>query len=235
MPQRDEIRAKRDEIRAIPVFEDLDERTQDLLAGLARTRKFESGQEIFAEGDTGTGFHVVAAGRVKVYKLSPGGREQILHVWGPGEPFGEVAVFEGGAFPAHASALEPTRTLFFPRAGLVELIRAEPEFALRWLAVLSRRLRRFAVQVEALTLREVPERLAAWLLLLDEEQGGHGEVTLDLAKNQLANLLGATPETFSRVLARLAKEGLVETRGRALTILDAEALADVADGRRRLG
>lgn len=227
--------AVRDELVRVPLFEALPERQLEALAALAVPRTWDAGQEIFAEGDPATGFHVVAAGRVKVYKLSPGGREQILHVWGPGEPFGEAAMFEGGAFPANAAAIEPSRTLLVPRRGFVDLVRRDPDLALGMLAVLSRRLRRFAAQVEALTLREVPQRLAAYLLLVDDEQGRPDVLRLDVAKAQLANLLGATPETFSRVLARLAREGLVRADGpRALELLDRDALAALADGRQRL-
>lgn len=225
----------RTDLSDVSLFEGLAPADLDALAALARPRSFAAGQQIFAEGDPGLGFHVVAAGKVKVMKYAPDGKEQILHVWGPGEPFGEVAVFEGDAFPAHAEALEETRTLFFPREALLGAIGHRPELAMRLLAVLSRRLRRFVAQVEALTLREVPARLAAYLLLQDEQQQARGLVSLDLAKGQLANLLGATPETFSRVLARMTREGLVESAGaRALKILDADGLVDLAEGRRRL-
>lgn len=223
----------RETIAAVPLFEGLDRPHLDQLAALAVPRSYAAGQVIVTEGDPGTGFHVVTAGRVRVFKSSPEGREQILHVWGPGEPFGEVAVLEGGAFPAGAAALEPTRTLYFPRAALLDLVRRQPEFALRLLGMLARRLRGFAAQVEALTLREAPARLAAYLLLRDEEQGRTGLVELDLAKGQLANLLGATPETFSRVLARLAREGLTRNEGvRSVRLLDPDGLAAVAAGRK---
>jgi CRP/FNR family transcriptional regulator len=233
--REDRAMALREEVAAVPLFAELGDRHVASLAALARACRFTAGQVVFAEGDPASGFHVVTAGRVRVFKSSPEGREQILHVWGPGEPFGEVAVFHGDAFPASVAALDDSRTLFFPRAGLLDLVRRDPEFALRLLGVLALRLRRFAAQVEALTLREVPARLAAYLLLRDDEQGGTGLVELDLAKGQLANLLGATPETFSRVLGRLAREGLVRPEGaRAVRLLDAQALGDVADGRRRL-
>lgn len=223
----------REAIAAVPLFAGLDPPRLDQLAALALPRAFGAGQIIFSEGEPGAGFHVVTDGRVRVFKSSPEGREQILHVWGPGEPFGEVAVFEGGAFPASAAALEPAKTLFFPRAALLDLCRRDPEFALRLLGVLARRLRGFAAQVEALTLREAPARLASYLLLRDEEQGGTGLVELDLAKGQLANLLGATPETFSRVLARLAREGLIRSEGaRSVRLLDPDGLASVAAGRK---
>jgi CRP/FNR family transcriptional regulator len=225
----------RGEIAAIPLFEDLAPALQERLASIASSRTFPPGQTIFGEGDEAAGFHVVRQGKVKVYKLSSEGKEQILHIWGPGAPFGEVPVFTGGAFPAHAQALEDCRTVYIPRAGLVELIRRDPDFALGWLGVLSNRLRRFTEMVEALTLKEVPARLASYLLLLSETRRGADKIDLDITKAQLANLLGATPETLSRILARLAAERLIETEGRrGLRILDRPALEEIASGVRRL-
>lgn len=220
----------------IALFEGLEPRALALVAGIAVPRRYRRGEAIFAEGEPGVGFHVVVAGRVKVFKLSPEGKEQILHVWGPGEPFGEVAALEGRPFPAHAEALEDCRTAFVPRAGLLELIRQSPEFALELLAELAGRLRRFAELVESLSLREVPSRLAAYLLMLDDRAGGEGQVELDLAKGQLANLLGTMPETLSRILARLARECFVEPDGpRGYRLLDRAALEELAAGTRRLG
>jgi CRP/FNR family transcriptional regulator, dissimilatory nitrate respiration regulator len=225
-----------EELARIALFEGLEPRTLALVAGIATPRRYRRGAAIFAEGEPGAGFHVVVEGRVKVFKLSPDGKEQILHVWGPGEPFGEVAALEGRPFPAHAEALEDCRTAYLPRAGLLELIRRSPEFALELLGELAGRLRRFAQMVESLALREVPGRLAAYLLLLDDRQGGAGRVELDLAKGQLANLLGTMPETLSRILARLAREGLLESAGpRGYVLTDRAALEELAAGTRRLG
>ncbi len=224
-----------EELAQIALFEGLEPRTLELVAGIAVPRRYRRGEAIFAEGEPGAGFHVVVSGRVKVFKVSPEGKEQILHVWGAGEPFGEVAALEGRPYPAHAEALDDCRTAFVPRAGLLELIRRSPEFALELLAELAGRLRRFAQMVESLSLREVPGRLASYLLLLDDRQGGVGRIELDLAKGQLANLLGTMPETLSRILARLVRDGFIVADGpRGYRLLDRAALEDLAAGTRRL-
>lgn len=224
-----------EDIARIPLFEDLPPAQLVHLASIASAPGFARGQVIFAEGDRALGLHVVDRGRVKVSKIAPDGKEQILHIWGPGEPFGEVALFAGGSYPAHAEALEDSRTIFIPRAGLLELIDRQPELALDLLAVLSLRLKRFAAMVEAFALKEVPSRLAAYLLLLDDERPAGAAIGLDVSKGQLANLLGTAPETLSRILARMAREGPIEEpRPRAIRILDRAALEQLADGRRRL-
>ena len=128
-------------IKTIPLFEDLPKEHQHDLATIVVDQVLKRGQIIFSEGDEGTGFYVIIKGQVKIFKLSLDGKEQILHIFGPGEPFGEVPVFAGARFPAHAEALEDSRLFFFPRAAFVNLIRENPSLALNMLAVLSHRLR----------------------------------------------------------------------------------------------
>ena len=169
---------------------------------------------------------MIDEGKVKIYKVSPSGKEHILHIFGGGEPFGEVPVFHGQPFPATAEALMNTTTLFFPRDRFVRMIEANPSIALGMLAVLSMRLRRFAGQIENLSLKEVPARLAGYLLYLSSEQQGRDEVELDISKGQLASLLGTIPETLSRIFARMSEEGLIQVRGRKIAILDRQGLMD---------
>jgi CRP/FNR family transcriptional regulator len=223
-----------DRLSHIPLFEGLPADQQEALAAISVEKRFKRGHTVFSEGDPGAGFFVVSTGKVKIFKLSLDGKEQILHIFGPGEPFGEVPVFEGRRFPAHAVALEDSSFLFFPRVAFIDLIKNNPSLALNMLAVLSRRLRRFAALVDDLSLKEVPARLAAHLLYLSSEQGGSDAVRLDIPKGQLAALLGTIPETLSRILAKMTKQGLVEGDGPRITILDREVLTELAEGTRRL-
>jgi CRP/FNR family transcriptional regulator, dissimilatory nitrate respiration regulator len=219
----------------IPLLKELTAGQKKALRAISQTRRFERGQVLFDEGEQAAGFHIVLLGKVRVYKSSVEGKEQTLHIWGPGEPVGEVAVLRGEAFPARAEALEDCQTLFVPRAGLLDLVREEPEFALRLLSLLALRLKRFAGLVESLTLKEVPARLAGYILGEAEEQGQSGRLELNLTKAQVANLLGTIPETLSRILARMAREGLIALDGaRGIKILDRNGLRDLASGERRL-
>jgi len=223
-----------EQIAAIPLFEGLPLEQQRDLASIALDKSYKRGQTVFSEGEAGVGFYVVSTGRVKIFKLSADGKEQILHIFGPGEPFGEVPVFEGRRFPAHAVALEDSRFLFFPRPSFMDLIRTNPSVALNMLAILSRRLRRFTVLVDNLSLKEVPGRLAAHLLYLSESNAGADEVRLDLPKGQLAGFLGTIPETFSRILTRMVKQGLITADGPRIRIMDRQGLSDLAEGITRL-
>jgi CRP-like cAMP-binding protein len=223
------------QIARIPLFQGLDRKHYDQLAMIVTDQVFRKGETIFGEEDEGTGFYVVLSGRVKVFKLSPEGKEQILHIFGPGEPIGEAAVFTGRKFPASAEALEETRAFFFARKEFMDLIRRDPSLALNMLAVLSQRLRRFSALIENLSLREVPGRLATYLLYLQEEKKGGGDLLLEIPKNQLASLLGTIPETLSRILARMNKEGFIDSTGpRQIQLLDRKGLEELASGERKL-
>ena len=216
-------------IGSIPFFEELpDEQIADL-SMIVTDQEFQRGRVIFSEGDEGTGFYVVISGRVKIFKLSPEGKEQILHIFGPGDPFGEVAVFSGRHFPANAEAMETSRLFFFPRDSFADLIKRNPSLALNMLAILSRRLRRFANLIDDLSLKEVPGRLAAHLLYLTGHKEGRAELELTITKSQLASLLGTIPETLSRILGKMSTQGFIETDGRRIKILDRKALVDLVE------
>lgn len=202
------------------LFSGLSDEELDKVVAIAAVKTFARGESIFFEGDDGDGFYMVLDGRVKIFKMSLDGKEQILHIFGPGEPFGEVPVFHGQPFPANALALIKSRLFFFPRREFVALVTGNPSLALNMLAMLSLRLRRFANQIESLSLKEVPGRLAAYLVYLTEEQGSTTQVTLDIPKGQLASLLGTIPETLSRIFARMTEEGLIRVEGRTIYIDD---------------
>jgi len=199
----------------------------DEITAIVRYKEVEKGTVIFFDGDESTGFYMVAEGKIKIFKTSLEGREQILHIFGSGEPFGEVPVFHGQPFPANAVALNKSELLFFPRSEFIELVHNNPSIALNMLAMLSLRLRRFATQVEHLSLKEVPGRLASHLLYLSEEQDHTDQVVLDIPKGQLASLLGTSPETLSRIFARMSEEGIIKVNGKQITIMNRESLLEL--------
>jgi CRP/FNR family transcriptional regulator len=198
------------------------------LADIATLRRVVAGEVIFEAGEPGASFYAVASGKVRVYRAAPSGKEQVLHVFGRGDAFGEVPVFEGKTYPASAQALEEGVLVRIARKGFVDVLRREPELAMAMLALLSARLRSFVGQIAQLSLKEVPERLAGYLLLLRGAQNSD-DVALDLPKGQIAAYLGTIPETLSRALKKLSDQGLIETSGSRVRVLDAEALARLAE------
>jgi len=171
---------------------------------------------------------MVEKGKIKVFKLSFDGKEQILHIYGPGNIFGEVPAFEGKNFPASSMALETSQILFLPREKFVDLITSTPGLGMNMLADLSRRLRDFTIQIENLSLKEVPARLAAYILTLSGEQANENQVMLPISKAQLSNLIGTTPETVSRILKKMMDASLIEVQTKTIKICDLEGLMDLS-------
>ena len=169
----------------IQLWQGLPEDQLDALAKIAIAQTYAKGKVMFEEGDEGRGFFVVKSGRVKVYKLSIEGKEQILHFFGAGDHFAEVPVFDGQCFPASAAAIEKSELLFFPRTAFLALLEQHPTLAIAMLAVSARHLRRMAQIIENLSFKEVPGRLAAYLLYLSERNGkGEEEVRLDPRRHE---------------------------------------------------
>lgn len=219
-----------EQLSKVPLFHGLPvDQLQDLKR-IAVEKVTAKGDLLFHEGERAEGFYVVLSGRVKIYKVSLDGKEQILHIFGEGEVFGEVPVFAGGNYPAHAEILEKGRVLFFSRSAFIELVKGEPALALNMLSILSLRLRRFTHMVEDLSLKEVPSRLAAHLLYLGERNPGEDTLELEITKSQLASLLGTIPETLSRILARMTQQGIIRVEGRSIRVLDREMLQALAEG-----
>jgi CRP/FNR family transcriptional regulator len=223
-----------DIIAQIPLFSGLSRGQLAQFQGIALEKNFGRGELIFSEGDEGSGFYVILTGTVKVFKVSPDGKEHILHIFSAGETFGEVPVFAGEHFPANAEALHETRALFFPRSAFVTLLERNPALSLKLLADLSLKLRQFAIQIESLSLKEIPARLATYLLYLAAEQGRDDQVTLSISKGQLASLLGTIPETLSRIFAKLSSQQLILVEGRKITLLDSAGLKDLAQSGKSL-
>lgn len=219
-----------DILSSIPSFSGLSETQIGEIKQIAVDRHFAKGEIIFFQGDEGNGFYIIISGMVKIFKVSPEGKEHIMRIVTRGEPFGQVAVYAGRAFPASAQAIAKSHLLFLPRTEFVQLINHNPSLALSMLANLSMRLREFTVHVENLALKEVPGRLAAYLIHLAEEQRNEDDmVSLNISKVQLSSLLGTTPETLSRILTQMQGRGLIEVKRRDIRILDHPGLEELAE------
>ncbi len=198
------------------------------LKAIGKLRSYNKKETIFFEGEPAEGFYIVVSGKVKIFKLSSEGREQILHIFGQGEPFGEAAVFAGVLFPANAAAMEKTEAFYIPRSGFERLLKNNPSLCLNLLAILSKRLMIFVRMIGDLSLKEVPARLATYLLISSAKLGGTDTITLDLTKTQLASLLGTIPETLSRILSRMQKAKIIDVQGSDITIKDKKELERIS-------
>ena len=206
------------------IFQGLESTDLENLAQLCCKRTYTKGDSLFFQGERADGFLIVYSGRIKVYKLSSNGREQILHIFGEGDHFAEVPAFDGDCFPASASALEQTEVFFFPRQLFLTLLEQNPNLAINLVKSFARHLRRFSHLVDNLSLREVPGRLATYLLALSQKSNNADNIKLDISKGQLAALLGTIPETLSRAFYKLDRDGIIAINGASIDLCDRTAL-----------
>ncbi|RJQ17385.1 MAG: Crp/Fnr family transcriptional regulator [Nitrospiraceae bacterium] len=217
-------------LKNTPLFLKLPESALRMLDGILIERSFLKGENIFTEGSESDGFYIIIKGRVKVFKLSAEGKEQILHIVGAKELLGAVSAFAGTPYPAHADAMEKTTAFFLPGKDFLVLIQKEPSVVMNMMANLSMRLQHFTRMIEDLSLKEVPGRLAAYLLYLHERTGRGDVVEIDISKGQLASLLGTIPETLSRILRKMSEKGLLKVSGRKVRLLNRKVLHDIVNG-----
>jgi CRP/FNR family transcriptional regulator len=217
----------RDAIKSCPLFSGVTDRDLDDLTRIARRQVFVKGQMVFSEGDEATGFYVPVEGKIKLFKLSPEGKERILRIAHPGRTVAEAAIFDIGLFPACAQALEPSVLLFFPKQAILDLLHRNAQLAINMIGGISRILREMMDHVESLTFRDVPSRLARYLLDLSDMQKRH--VHLPVSKTQLAANLNTAGETLSRSLRKMSDDDLLRVRGRTIEIIDFQGLVDLSE------
>ncbi len=216
-------------LRKTALFANLTEKEMQALAAKATKKHFHKGELLFGEGDPCTGLFLVATGKIRIFKISAGGREQVLAVEGPGSSFAELPVFDGGNYPAAASAQEDTEVLFLSRKDFQNFCREHPDVALKVLAVVGSRLRRLIAIIEELSFTTIRQRLIALILRLAESEGksSRAGIRLELTTSHqdLASELGTVRELVSRNLSRLHAEGFLEVDGRKIIVKDLPGLA----------
>lgn len=196
------------------------------LAAVAQRRMFEAGEHVFLAGDESRGLLVSAAGRVKIYVLSPAtGREVVLTV---DDQFGSVAelvALEGGTYPANGQAIDALDVVIVDQAAFEDVLQQRPVIALHLMRSLGRRLRRLVGLIEQISFKEVVHRLAGYLL----QEAEHGLPFVLDSNAAIAARLGTVPELVSRNLSRLHAGGGVIMTGRTVTGLDVEQLREMAE------
>jgi len=214
-------------LQRAPLFADLSGTEIAFLAERAVPRQYAAGELVFSEGDPCAGLYVVESGRVRIFKSSPGGREQVLALDGPGSSIAELPVFDGGNYPASAAAFTDCHLLFVKKQDFHSLCLVHPKVALKVLRVTGKRLRNLVGIIEELSFTTVRSRLISLLLrLANEGKRVNGETVFELpATNQeLAAHIGTVRELVSRNLSRLQVEQLIRMDGRTVTIPDLAAL-----------
>ena len=208
------------------IFSSLNEEELSGLVGLAVERSFQPDEFIFWEDDEPDYFYVIAKGRIKVVKHSSSGKEFIIAFFGPGEMFGEVAVFEGKPYPASAQVISASKVLGIKRQNFLDFLATRPQVALRIINILGGRLRDAQGRLKDLAGERVEQRLARILLMLASRMGN----TLPFTRQELADMAGMTTETTIRLTSQLRERGIIRSFRGQLIILDEVKLRALAEG-----
>jgi CRP/FNR family transcriptional regulator len=222
-------------LRACQLFRGLPVNDLGAIAGISLLKSLRKGEYLFREGDPANGFYVVQKGAINVHRVNALGKEQVIHIFRPGESLAEATLATASGYPADALAVEPSQVFLVQKAGFIELLKHHPDLALRMLASMSVHLRMLLGQLEDLTLKDVETRLANWLMRRCPEP--HAEVPVEVelhtTKRLLAAELGTVSETLSRTLAKFREQGLVRVKAKSVMILSPKRLEQLL--KRNLG
>jgi len=216
-------------LRDVPLFSEMDISHLREISEISRLEQYKKSQHIFLENDNYRGFYIVLKGSVKVYRVSAEGKEYILHLRKPPQPFADVPLFEeGGNYPANAQALEECLLLFIPKEEFIELIQKNPSIALKMLAGFAKRMRNMTNKMEEISTKEVSSRLARFILEEIEKNKSvklpEPFLRLTISKSTVATYLGTITETLSRTFKKFQDEKIIIVDGKKIFVKDLKKL-----------
>jgi len=218
-----DLNTKKEALRNNRYFAGLDERILEELCQGTHLRRFERGEMLFWEGEACAGLHILRRGSVKLFKISPHGRELIIKIFEEGETFNEVPVFDHGSNPVNVAALEESEVWVIEPQVIRQALQKHPEMSQAIILNLSQNLRMLVGMVEELSFYQVTHRLARLISHLPAEQLG-GTSGQGITQDQLAARLGTVREVVARSLRQLERSGAIRVHRRQIEILDEKAL-----------
>ena len=190
--------------------------------------RFSKGEMLFLSGEPVKGLFIVISGKIRVFQHNAEGREQVMHVDTAGSVIADVAVFDGGPYPASAIAASDADVLFIDKKNMDQYCIRHPSFVLKALKFMAQRVRRHAQLAEALSLHDVGQRLALFLLAeiqsANESPQDGTSLHLSLSNHEIAIRIGSVRDVVSRAFAKLKHDGLIAIKGHTLTILNIQSL-----------
>ena len=216
--------------REQPLFSALTEDQRLRVRRGARLLKFDENQSLFDADQRAERFFVLHRGRIKLFRLSVNGLEKIIEIVRPGESFAEAVMFmEQKTYPVSAKTLEPSQIFSFENKMFLTILRESPETCFHIMAGISQRLRQQVERIDQLSQRSAPTRLATYLVG-KKPNTNSSQILLDAPKHVIASRLSIQPETFSRALSVMSKQGVIKVKGRTIEILDLATLKCLAKG-----
>ncbi len=220
-------------LQDIPLFSELTVEELRKITALSRLINYKKDEYVFHEGDEFKGIYIVLKGQVKIFKMSPQGKEYILHLLTKPRLFGDVPLFTGGDCPASVQVLEDTTLLFVPKMEFYQLLEANPKLSFKIMSGFARRLKTITVKAEDLSLKEVINRLADYIVK-GIESGGNKDLPepffkIPLSNPTLAAYLGTIPETISRAIKKLKDKNIIRVHDRTVFVMSFEELKKLAE------
>lgn len=216
-------------IRSASIFTGVPEPALQRIAQTAVVQKVAKGEYLFRENDAAVGFYVVRKGIINVHRVAADGREQVIHLFRPGESFAEAAIVNERGYPADARAVDESEVILIPKADFLEHLQGDSSLALRMLASMSQHLRVLVSSIESLKLKDAETRLLHWLLSRCPKplRTDPVEIEIGTTKAVLASELTTRQETLSRLFAKLRDAGHLTIKRKTVVVIDPEALHNV--------
>jgi CRP/FNR family transcriptional regulator len=215
-------------LKHLPIFEELAPADLAAISNVTLERRYKKNMIIFMEGEPGEGFHYVKSGKVKIVKIAQDGREHIINILGTGEVFAEVLLFNHGPYPATSVALEDSVIGIIKNSDLENVVAENARIGLHIIRVMSKKLLHAQMKIKTLALSDTFSRTAQILIRLSQQYGrpvaGGIQIDVDMTRQDLANLVGTTRETVSRVLSSMKKDKVLEFSDQQIIILDVKRL-----------
>ncbi|MFA7097627.1 MAG: Crp/Fnr family transcriptional regulator [Gammaproteobacteria bacterium] len=214
------------DLRRIYLFAALNDRQLATVRQGMRILSIGAGQRLFDHGQHADRFFCVHSGQIKLFRLSAGGVEKVIEIVRPGQTFAEAVMFmEGRCYPVNAEAIDDSKVWSFDSKAFLQILRESSDSCFRLMADMSQRLHSRLNEIDHLTLQNATFRLINYLLHeMDEKNQTTTDIHLDTPKSIIASRLSIQPETFSRILHNLTREGLISVEGKTIHIHDARRL-----------
>jgi len=213
---------EREVLRTVPIFSELSDEDITSLARLASRKRYPKDTVVFFENEEGDFFFTILEGRIKLTILGDDGREVILSVLGPGDFFGEMALLDNEPRSATAIAVEESELLSLHRSDFQSVLNDNKSITSALIRVLSARLRRANHQISTLALLDVYGRVARVIVDTARDEGKRlkdGRIAFRRATHQeIANRIGTTRETVTRMLKDLERQGLIHIDGKEVVV-----------------
>jgi CRP-like cAMP-binding protein len=220
-------------LKDIPLFSELSVNELREITSLSKIVNYKEGEYVFHEGDSFPGIYIVLKGLVKIFKISPQGKEYILHLLRKPNLFGDVPLFTGGDCPASVQIMEDSMLLFIPKNEFISLLKDNPDLSFRVMTGFAKRLKSITVKAEDLSLKEVINRLADYIVKgIDSSNNSdlpEPFFKIHLSNPTLAAYLGTIPETISRAFRKLKESGIIRVHGRTIFVKDVQRLKKLAE------